>query len=111
MSASSVRCVGKHGRRKRRDACGQMPEKDTEFHAGGARPARQQQGQFRHDGCVQNPGREGRGNWWSKSRDHDHLRIHELSQKKIVSCSLSGFRAEKRMDCRSTTRGLGEAEG
>src|SRR5579863_4112070 len=86
MSASSVKWVRNHGQWQCRDACAQMTEKDTEFLTRGAGSARQQQGRFRHDECVRNPGREGRGDWWSRSRDHDHPRIYVLSRKN-VSCS------------------------
>src|SRR5260221_13611030 len=46
-----------------------------------------------------------------RRRDLHRADTQAIPSKKIVSCSLSGFRAEKKVDYRSTTRGPGEAEG
>ncbi len=46
-----------------------------------------------------------------RRRDLHRADTRAIPSKKIVSCSLSGFRAEKKVDYRSTTRGPGEAEG
>src|SRR5260221_7309232 len=46
-----------------------------------------------------------------RRRDLHRADTQAIPSKIIVSCSLSGFRAEKKVDYRSTTRGPGEAEG
>src|SRR5260221_1807320 len=46
-----------------------------------------------------------------RRRDLHRADTQAIPSKKIVSCSLSGFCAEKKVDYRSTTRGPGEAEG